>query len=67
LKRLEQLLELLQRVGDILLHSIAVGFYKALAANRSIEDAYKFGCVEVRLHGIPEHLTPIAYKLAQGE
>ncbi|GEM_PF-6000829 len=54
-------------IGDQAAIAFAVGFYKALAANRSIEDAYKFGCVEVRLHGIPEYLTPIAYKLAQGE
>ncbi|MBW4630593.1 MAG: CHAT domain-containing protein [Iphinoe sp. HA4291-MV1] len=48
-------------IGDQAAISFAVGFYKALAANRSIEDAYKFGCVEIRLQGIPEHLKPIIY------
>jgi hypothetical protein len=33
--------------GDKAAISFAVGFYTALAANRSIEDAYKFGCVEI--------------------
>ena len=41
--------------------AFAVGFYKALGANRSIEEAYKFGCVEIRLQGIPEHLKPVIY------
>lgn len=41
--------------------AFAVGFYKALAANRSIEDAYEFGCVEIRLQGIPAHLIPVIH------
>ena len=48
-------------IGDQAAIAFAVGFYKALAANRSIEDAYKFGCVEIRLQGIPEHLKPVIY------
>jgi CHAT domain len=49
-------------IGDKAAIAFAVGFYKALAANRSIEEAYKFGCVEIRLQGIPEHLKPVIYK-----
>nr|WP_236117081.1 CHAT domain-containing protein [Hassalia byssoidea] len=49
-------------IGDKAAIAFAVGFYKALAANRSIEDAYKFGCVEIQLQGIPEHLQPVIYK-----
>jgi polyhydroxyalkanoate synthesis regulator phasin len=49
-------------IGDKAAIAFAVGFYKALAANRSIEDAYNFGCVEIRLQGIPEHLKPVIYK-----
>ena len=37
----------------------SVGFYQAIGAGKSIVDAYKFGCVQIRLHGIPEHLTPV--------
>ncbi|MBD2605154.1 CHAT domain-containing protein [Scytonema hofmannii FACHB-248] len=48
-------------IGDKAAIAFAVGFYKALAANRSIEDAYEFGCVEIRLQGIPEHLKPVIY------
>ncbi|MGI2904871.1 CHAT domain-containing protein [Tolypothrix sp. VBCCA 56010] len=49
-------------IGDKAAIAFAVGFYKALAANRSIEDAYQFGRVEIQLQGIPEHLTPVLYR-----
>lgn len=48
-------------IGDQAAIAFAVGFYKALAAGRTIDQAYKFGCVEIRLQGIPEHLTPVIY------
>ncbi|MFN6531350.1 CHAT domain-containing protein [Nostoc sp. ChiSLP03a] len=48
-------------IGDAAAIAFAVGFYKALAAKRSIEEAFKFGCVEIQLQGIPEHLTPVIY------
>ncbi|MFB2769693.1 CHAT domain-containing protein [Pelatocladus sp. BLCC-F211] len=41
--------------------AFAVGFYKALGAGRTVEQAYKFGCVEIRLQSIPEHLTPVLH------
>ncbi|MGI8501159.1 MAG: CHAT domain-containing protein, partial [Hassallia sp.] len=37
----------------------AVGFYDALGADRSYEDAYKFGCLNIDLEGIPESSTPV--------
>jgi CheY-like chemotaxis protein len=51
-----------QAIGDKAAIAFAVGFYKALGANRSIEEAYKFGCTEIQLQSISEHLTPILYK-----
>ncbi|MBF2018313.1 MAG: CHAT domain-containing protein [Rivularia sp. T60_A2020_040] len=48
-------------IGDKAAIAFAVGFYKALAANRGVEEAYKFGCVEIRLQGIAEHLKPVLY------
>jgi len=45
-------------IGDRAAIAFAVGFYQALGAGRSIEDAYQFGCVQIRLQSIPEHLTP---------
>ncbi|MDZ7954486.1 CHAT domain-containing protein [Nostoc sp. DedQUE09] len=48
-------------IGDQAAIAFAVGFYKALGARRTIDQAYKFGCVEIRLQGIAEHLTPVLY------
>jgi hypothetical protein len=48
-------------IGDKAAIAFAVGFYKALVANRSIEDAYEFGCVEIQLYSLPEHLKPVLY------
>ena len=50
-----------QSIGDKAAITFAVGFYKALGAGRSIEDAYKFACLEIQLNGIPEHSTPVFY------
>lgn len=50
-----------KEIGDQAAIAFAVGFYKALAARRTIDQAYKFGCVEIRLQGIAEHLTPVLY------
>jgi hypothetical protein len=50
-----------QAIGDKGAIAFSVGFYKALAANRSIEEAYKFGCVEIQLYNVPEHLKPVIY------
>lgn len=51
-----------QAIGDKAAIAFAVGFYKALGANCSIEKAYKLGCVEIQLHNIAEHLTPVLYE-----
>jgi hypothetical protein len=51
-----------QAIGDEAAIAFAVGFYQALGGGRSIEDAYKFGCVQIRLRGIPEYLTPVLVK-----
>lgn len=51
-----------QAIGDRAAITFATGFYKALGAGRSFEDAYKFACVEIQLEGIPENLTPVLVK-----
>jgi hypothetical protein len=54
-----------QAIGDKAAIAFAIGFYQALGAGRTIEDAYKLGCVQIRLQGIPEHLTPVLIKEGQ--
>lgn len=54
-----------QAIGDKAAIAFSVGFYQALGAGRTIEEAYKLGCVQIRLQGIPEHLTPVFIKKGQ--
>ncbi|WP_293338265.1 CHAT domain-containing protein [Microcoleus sp. CAWBG58] len=51
-----------REIGDKAAITFAVGFYKALGANRNVEQAYQAGCVEIRMEDIPEHLTPVILK-----
>lgn len=46
-------------IGDEAAISFSIGFYQAIGAGRSITEAYKFGCVQISLQGIPEYLTPV--------
>lgn len=45
-------------IGDEAAIKFAIGFYDAIGAGRSYEDAFKFGRNAINLKGIPEHLTP---------
>lgn len=54
-----------KEIGDRAAITFSVGFYKALAAERSIPEAHNFGCAELLLQGIQEHLTPILLTQAQ--
>ncbi len=49
-------------IGDRAAIAYSIGFYQALGAGRSIEEAYKLGCVQIKLQGIPESLTPVLIK-----
>ncbi|MBE9226070.1 AAA-like domain-containing protein [Phormidium sp. LEGE 05292] len=51
-----------QAVGDNAAREFAVGFYDALGAGKTVEFAYKMGCVSISMAGIPEELTPILLK-----
>jgi hypothetical protein len=48
-----------KEIGDRAAIKFAVGFYDALGADRSYEDAYEFGCTAIDLEGIPESATPV--------
>lgn len=54
-----------QAVGDKAAIVFAIGFYQALGAGRTFDDAYKLGCAQIRLQGISEHLTPVLIKKGQ--
>jgi hypothetical protein len=46
-------------VSDEAAIAFSVGFYQAVGAGRSVPEAFKFGQVQIRLMGVPEHLTPV--------
>lgn len=58
-RHIKYVIGMTKEIGDKAAISFAIGFYQALGAGKSIEEAYKFGCVQIRLQGIPEHLTPV--------
>ncbi|WP_354636412.1 AAA-like domain-containing protein [Planktothricoides raciborskii] len=51
-----------REIGDRAAIKFAVGFYDAIAAGRSIEDAYEFGCSAIALEGLSEALAPVLKK-----
>lgn len=51
-----------QAIGDKAAIAFTIGFYQAIGAGRTFEDAYKLGCIQIGLHGIPGHLTPVLIK-----
>lgn len=61
-EHIEYVIGMHQEVGDKAAIAFAIGFYQALGAGKTIEDAFKLGCVQIRLQSIPEHLTPVLIK-----
>lgn len=61
-KHIDYVIGMNQAVGDKAAIAFAIGFYQALGAGRSIEEAYRLGCVQIGLQGIPENLTPVLIK-----
>jgi CHAT domain len=47
-----------QAVGDRAAIQFALGFYDALGAGRTYEDAYKFGCNAIAMYQIPQDTVP---------
>lgn len=48
-----------QELGDRAAIEFVIGFYDALGAGRTVEDAYEFGRTSIDLEGIPESSTPV--------
>ena len=65
-RHIDSVIGMNKEIGDQAAIAFSVGFYQALGGGRSVEDAYKLGCVQIRLQGIPEHLTPELIKKEKG-
>ncbi len=46
-------------VGDRAAIAFSVGFYQAVGAGRTVEEAFRLGVVQIQLEGLPEALTPV--------
>ena len=57
-KHIDYVIGMSQEIGDKAAIFFTIGFYQAIGAGRTIEDAFKLGCIQLKLQGIPEHLTP---------
>lgn len=57
-KHIRYVVGMSQAIDDKAAIAFSIGFYQALGAGRSIEEAYKLGCVQIRLENIPEYLVP---------
>ena len=51
-----------QAIGDKAAIAFSIGFHTAIGANRSIREAYQFGCTQIQLEDIPEHLVPVLFE-----
>lgn len=49
-------------INDEAAIAFSVGFYQALGAGRTVDEAYKLGLVQIRLQGMSEHQTPVLIK-----
>ena len=65
-RHIDHVIGMNKAIGDKAAISFAIGFYQALGAGRTIEEAYKLGCVQLRLQNIPEHLTPVLVQRQTG-
>jgi len=57
-KHIKYVIGMNQAIGDEAAATFASGFYQALGAGCTIDDAYKLGCVLIRLQNIDEYMTP---------
>jgi uncharacterized protein YjbI with pentapeptide repeats len=48
-----------EAIGDRAAIEFSVGFYDAIGAGRSIEEAFEMGCASIELESISESLTPV--------
>jgi hypothetical protein len=61
-RHIDNVIGMNQGIGDKAAIAFSVGFYQALGAGKTVEEAYKLGCVQIGLQGIPERLTPVLIK-----
>lgn len=58
-KHIDYVIGMRREINDKASIEFAVGFYDALGAGRSVEEAFEFGCSALRLFNLPKHIMPV--------
>src|ERR1017187_2142745 len=61
-KHIDYVIGMNEAIDDRAAIAFAIGFYQGLGAGRTIDQAYKLGCVQIILQGAPGHLIPVLSK-----
>lgn len=61
-QHIEYVIGMREGIGDEAAIEFSVGFYDAMGAGKSVEEAFDFGRNAIQLKGIPEHLIPVLKK-----
>ena len=64
-KHINYVIGMNKSVSDEASIAFTIGFYQALGAGRTIEEAYELGCAHIELLGISEYQTPVLIKKGQ--
>lgn len=56
-----------EAIGDRAAIEFSIGFYDALGAGESVEQAYESGLTSIRMAGISEHLTPVMVRYGEAK
>ncbi len=54
-----------REISDKAAIAFSVGFYQALSAGKTVEEAFELGRIQIQLQGFPEHLVPVLIKKGQ--
>jgi hypothetical protein len=64
-RHIDYVIGMSKAISDKAAISFSLGFYVALAAGKTIEEAFEFGRIQIMLQGFPEHLVPALLKKGQ--
>lgn len=64
-KHIDYVIGMKQEISDEAAIAFSRGFYLALGAGKTIEEAFEFGRIQIMLQGVPEHLVPVLIKKSQ--
>lgn len=61
-KHIDYVIGMKKEIGDVAAINFATGFYRAIGAGKSIEDAFDFGNVQLKIMNIKQDSVPILIK-----